>query len=162
MLVSKDYKYLPMTLDPSVSSSVAYVYSNGDTHMLLFYQICTVNMTYNVRTKIISLEVSGITTVGAKVYMFFGDGYVILNADENGVVKNEGFVLTESGAISLCNSAFDYLPMILEPSMDNSLGELYTYEDMTMLIVSSAGTYNLYYNLNTGIVLLESVTTDTE
>ena len=41
MLVSKDYKYLPMTLDPSVSSSVAKVYSNGDTHMLLFYQIFT-------------------------------------------------------------------------------------------------------------------------
>ena len=119
-------------------------------------------MTYNVHTGIISLEISGITTAGAKVYMFYDGGYVTINADENGVIKNEGFVLKESGAIYLCNSSFDYLPMTLEPSMDTSLGELYTYEDMTMLIVKSAGTYNLSYNLNTGIVLLEAATIDPE
>jgi hypothetical protein len=47
--------------------------------------------------------------------------------------------------------------MILDPAMDTSLGSLYESDDITMLIINGAGTYNLYYNLTTNVVLLEAV-----
>ena len=47
--------------------------------------------------------------------------------------------------------------MVLDPEMDTTLASLYEYEGTTMLIINGAGTYNLYYNLTTNVVLLEAV-----
>ena len=55
------------------------------------------------------------------------------------------------------DAAYENLPMVLDPEMDTTLASLYEYEGTTMLIINGAGTYNLYYNLTTNVVLLEAV-----
>ena len=143
-----------MTLDPASDSSIATVYS---ANMLFFYKTGTANIVYNVNTGIISVEMTDISLAGAKVYMYLSGTTTTLTANESGIVTYEGLVIESSSSILLTDSAFEYLPMILDPAMDTSLGSLYESDDVTMLIINGAGTYNLYYNLTTTVVLLEAV-----
>ena len=89
--------------------------------------------------------------------MYLSGTNTTLTANESGIVTYEGLVIESSSSILLTDSAFEYLPMILDPAMDTSLGSLYESGDITMLIINGAGTYNLYYNLTTNVVLLEAV-----
>ena len=150
--LDKSYNYLSMTLDPASDSSIAKVYN---ANMLFFYKTGTANIIYNVNTGIISVEMTDVSLAGAKVYMYLSGTNTTLTANESGIVTYEGLVIESSSSILLTDSAFEYLPMILDPAMDTSLGSLYEYDDTTMLIINGAGTYNLYYNLTTNIVLLE-------
>ncbi len=152
--LDKSYNYLPMTLDPASDSSIAKVSS---ANMLFFYKTGTANIIYNVNTGIISVEMTDISLAGAKVYMYLSGTTTTLTANESGIVSYEGLVIESSSSILLTGSAFEYLPMILDPAMDTSLGSLYESDDVTMLIINGAGTYNLYYNLTTNVVLLEAV-----
>ena len=152
--LDKSYNYLSMTLDPASDSSIATVYG---ANMLFFYKTGTANIIYNVNTGIISVEMTDVSLAGAKVYMYLSGTNTTLTANESGIVTYEGLVIESSSSILLTDSAFEYLPMILDPAMDTSLGSLYESDDMTMLIINGAGTYNLYYNLTTNVVLLEAV-----
>lgn len=152
--LDKSYNYLSMTLDPASDSSIAKVYS---ANMLFFYKTGTANIIYNVNTGIISVEMTDVSLAGSKVYMYLSGTNTTLTANESGIVTYEGLVIESSSSILLTDSAFEYLPMILDPAMDTSLGSLYESDDMTMLIINGAGTYNLYYNLTTNVVLLEAV-----
>ena len=152
--LDKSYNYLSMTLDPASDSSIAKVSS---ANMLFFYKTGTANIIYNVNTGIISVEMTDISLAGAKVYMYLDGTTTTLTANESGIVTYEGLVIESSSSILLTDSAFEYLPMILDPAMDTSLGSLYESDDVTMLIINDAGTYNLYYNLTTNVVLLEAV-----
>ena len=149
---------LPIILDDSVSSSIAYVYASDDYYMVFFYKNGKANITYNVYTGIMHIEMTDVTFEGAKVTLFNGGSMTVATSDKDGKVVFEGFELTESGPILLIDGAYENLPMILDPAMDATLATLYEYEGTTMLIINSAGTYNLYYDLTTNIVLLEAVT----
>ena len=153
--LDKSYNYLSMTLDPASDSSIAKVYS---ANMLFFYKTGTANIIYNVNTGIISVEMTDISLAGAKVYMYLNGTTTTLTADESGIITYEGLIIESSSSILLTDSAFEYLPMILDPAMDTSLGSLYESGDMTMLIINGAGTYSLKYDLSTGVVLLETMT----
>ena len=149
-----DYDYLPITLDGSVSSSVASVYVSDGCYMLFFYKNGTANITYNVNTGIMHIEMTSVTLEGTKVTLFNGGSTISAYADAEGNVLFESFVMEESGSILLVDSAYEYLPMVLDPAMDTSLGSIYEYGGTTMLIINAAGTYTLKYNLSTGVVLL--------
>ena len=151
------YEYLPIILDETVSSSIASVYVSDDCYMLFFYKNGTVNITYNVYTGIMHIEMTSVTLEGAKVVLFNNGSMTNAYSDADGNVVFERFVLEESGSIILMDGAYQYLPMVLDPAMDMSLGSLYTSGDITMLIINGAGTYSLKYNLSTGVVLLEAV-----
>ena len=103
------------------------------------------------------IEMTSVTLEGAKVVLFNNGSMTNAYSDADGNVVFERFVLEKSGSIILMDAAYEYLPMILDPAMDTSLGSLYEYDDTTMLIINGAGTYNLYYNLTTNVVLLEAV-----
>ena len=81
----------------------------------------------------------------------------VLTSRADGNVTFESFVLETSSSIILMDGGYNYLPMVLDPTMDTSLASLYESGDITMLIINGAGTYNLYYNLTTNVVLLEAV-----
>jgi hypothetical protein len=152
--LDKSYNYLSMTLDPASDSTIANVYG---ANMLFFNKTGTANIVYNVNTGIISVEMTDVSLAGAKVYMYLSGTTTTLTANESGIVTYKGLVIESSSSILLTDSAFEYLPVILDPTMDTSLGSLYTSGDITMLIINGAGTYNLYYNLTTNVVLLEAV-----
>ena len=151
------YEYLPIILDETVSSSIASVYISDDCYMLFFYKNGTVNITYNVYTGIMHIEMTSVTLEGAKVVLFNNGSMTNAYSDADGNVVFERFVLEESGPIILNDAAYENLPMVLDPEMDTTLASLYEYEGTTMLIINGAGTYNLYYNLTTNVVLLEAV-----
>ena len=151
------YEYLPIILDETVSSSIASVYISDDYYMLFFYKNGTVNITYNVYTGIMHIEMTSVTLEGAKVVLFNNGSMTNAYSDADGNVVFERFVLEESGSIILNDAAYENLPMVLDPEMDTTLASLYEYEGTTMLIINGAGTYNLYYNLTTNVVLLEAV-----
>ena len=151
------YEYLPIILDETVSSSIASVYISDDYYMLFFYKNGTVNITYNVYTGIMHIEMTSVTLEGAKVVLFNNGSMTNAYSDADGNVVFERFVLEESGSIILMDAAYENLPMVLDPEMDTTLASLYEYEGTTMLIINGAGTYNLYYNLTTNVVLLEAV-----
>ena len=151
------YEYLPIILDETVSSSIASVYITDDYYMLFFYKNGTVNITYNVYTGIMHIEMTSVTLEGAKVVLFNNGSMTNAYSDADGNVVFERFVLEESGSIILMDGAYENLPMVLDTEMDTTLASLYEYEGTTMLIINGAGTYNLYYNLTTNVVLLEAV-----
>ena len=97
---------------------------------------------------------TSVTLEGTKVTLFNGGSTISAYADAEGNVLFESFVMEESGSILLVDSAYEYLPMVLDPAMDTSLGSIYEYGGTTMLIINAAGTYTLKYNLSTGVVLL--------
>ncbi|MBR2646630.1 MAG: hypothetical protein IKD47_03640 [Clostridia bacterium] len=154
-ILDKSYDYLPLTLDASVSASVAQVYSGN---MLFFYKNGTANMTYNVNTGVIFVEMASTSLVGAKVYLYYSGNNTNATADENGKVTFENIVFTERGTIMLTDSAFEYLSMTLDSTMDSTLASVAEYGGIPTLIVNSAGTYNVHYDLATGVILLEIVT----
>jgi len=151
------YEYLPIILDETVSSSIASVYISDDYYMLFFYKNGTVNITYNVYTGIMHIEMTSVTLEGAKVVLFNNGSMTNAYSDADGNVVFERFVLEDRGSIILNDAAYENLPMVLDPEMDTTLASLYEYEGTTMLIINGAGTYNLYYNLTTNVVLLEAV-----
>ncbi|MBQ7391009.1 MAG: hypothetical protein IJW02_07910 [Clostridia bacterium] len=157
LMKTLDYEYLPIILDETVSSSIASVYISDDYYMLFFYKNGTVNITYNVYTGIMHIEMTSVTLEGAKVVLFNNGSMTNAYSDADGNVVFERFVLEKSGSIILMDAAYEYLPIVLDPEMDTTLASLYEYEGTTMLIINGAGTYNLYYNLTTNVVLLEAV-----
>ena len=154
-ILDKSYNYLPLTLDASVSPSVAQIISGN---MLFFYKNGTANMTYNVKTGVISVELTSISIAGSKVYLYYSGTNTNATADENGKVTFENIVFTAKGTIMLTDSAFEYLSMTLDPAMDSSVASVTEYDGTPVLIVNAAGTYNIHYDLTTGVILLEVVT----
>ena len=153
-ILDKSYNYLHLTLDASVSSSVAQIYSGN---MLFFYKNGTANMTYNVNTGVIFVEMASTSLAGAKVYLYYSGNNTNATADENGKVTFENIVFTERGTIMLTDSAFEYLSMTLDPGVDSTLASVTDYGGIPTLIVNSVGTYKIHYDLATGIILLEVV-----
>ena len=152
-IFDKSYNSLPLTLDAAVSSSVALVRDN----ILFFYKNGTANMTYNVKTGVIFVEMSSVSLAGSKVYLFYSSTNINASADENGVVTFENIVFTDRGTIMLTDSAFEYLAMTLDPAMDTAIGSVVDYGGIPTLIINSAGTYNICYDLKTGVILVEKV-----
>lgn len=153
-ILDKSYNYLPLTLDASVSTSVARIYSGN---MLFFSKNGTVNMTYNVNTGVIFVEMASTSLTGAKVYMFYSGSNTNATSDENGKIVFENITFTDRGTIILADSAFEYLPMALDSTMDETLASVTEYDGIPTLIINSAGTYNIYYDLNTGVILVEAM-----
>ena len=152
-IFDKSYNSLPLTLDAEVSSSVALVRDN----ILFFYKNGRANMTYNVKTGVIFVEMSSVSLAGSKVYLFYSSTNINASADENGVVTFENIVFTDRETIRLTDSAIEYLAMTLDPAMDTAIGSVVDYGGMPTLIINSAGTYNIRYDLKTGVILVEKV-----
>ena len=95
----------------------------------------------------------------SEIYIYT-DEELPLIPDENGDVFYNGLSVTASSCIMIFDARNSPLPIILDDSMDKSLVDLTVYGDYYYAYPTKEGTYNLRYNVYTGILYLEYVSDD--
>ena len=154
-ILDSDYEDLPVSFDPSVDTSLAKLHSGYN--MFSFVWNCKADLTYNVETGVLSLDIYDVNYADALVYLMHSSTYEEIYSDEDGIITKR-FEFTESSNVSVCNSAFEPLPMILHEGSDSSLLTVMTYKDGNMLYIPNAGVYDFTYDLNSKIFTFEAVT----
>ena len=153
-IMDSDYEDLPVNFDPSVDTSLAKLHSAYN--MVSFVWNCKADLTYNVETGVLSLDIYDVNYADALVYLMHGSTYEEIYSDEDGIITKR-FEFTESSNVNVCNSAFEALPMILHEGSDSSLLTVMTYKDGNMLYIPNAGVYDFTYDLNSKIFTFEAV-----
>jgi len=98
------------------------------------------------------------TETAADVLMMLDGEFIYLYKDSDGVVYYENFAAeVNTGITFMSGDGLSYYSIILDSEMDSSL--LRTYEDSGISVVyfMKAGTYNLAYNVETGVLSITSV-----
>ena len=149
------YERLPVSFDPSVDTSLAKLKSSYN--MFSFVWNCKADLTYNVETGVLMIDIYDVTYANALVYLFYGDTYEEAYSDGDGIVTKR-FEFSASANIYIDNSAFETLPMILHEDSDRSLVTVMTFGEGSMLYIPNAGIYDLTYDLNSKIFTFEAVT----
>ena len=99
----------------------------------------------------------------ADVYMYVDGEFVPLLKGTGGGVVYEGFVADTSTNIMFTDNTYTkYLPITLDSQTNPSIARVFEYGGMSMLYFNKAGTYNLSYNVETGVLSITSVGGDEE
>lgn len=94
----------------------------------------------------------------ADVYMYLDGNFVPLLKDADGVVTYEGLVADTSTNIMFTDNTYTtYLPITLDSQTNSSIAHVIQSNGMSMLFFDKAGTYNLAYNVETGVLSITSV-----
>lgn len=94
----------------------------------------------------------------ADVYMYLDGKFVPLLKDTDGIVTYEGLVADANDYLTFFDGAkTKYLPITLDSNTDSTIAHVMTSEGLDMLFFDKAGTYNLAYNVETGVLSITSV-----
>ncbi|MBQ9710378.1 MAG: hypothetical protein IJV67_07140, partial [Clostridia bacterium] len=93
----------------------------------------------------------------AEINLYAGDKSFTLVPDEKGNVFCEGFESKTYHAISLTDSRFSPLPIILDETMEKGLVDLTVSGEYYLAYPTKEGIYNLRYNVYTNVLFLECV-----
>lgn len=96
-------------------------------------------------------------------YIYCDVGFVALTKDANNVVTYEGLVAEANDYVTFFDGTkTKYLPITLDSNTDSTLAHIMTSEGLDMLFFDKAGTYNIAYNVETGVLSITSVGGDTD
>ncbi|MBR2381079.1 MAG: hypothetical protein IKA84_01105 [Clostridia bacterium] len=96
-------------------------------------------------------------------YIYCDNGFVALTMDANSTVSYEGFVAEANDYVTFFDGTkTEYLSITLDSNTDSTLAHVMTSEGLDMLFFDKAGTYNLAYNIDTGVLSITSVGGDTD
>jgi len=99
----------------------------------------------------------------ADVYMYLDGKFVPLLKDTDGIVTYEGLVAEANDYLTFFDGAkTKYFPITLDSNTDSTIAHVMTSEGLDMLFFDKAGTYNLAYNIDTGVLSITSVGGDTD
>ena len=91
-------------------------------------------------------------------YIYCDVGFVALTKDANSTVSYEGLVAEANDFITFFDGTkTQYLSITLDSNTDSTNAHVITSEGLDMLFFDKAGTYNLAYNLDTGVLSITSV-----
>ena len=94
----------------------------------------------------------------ADVYMYLDGEFVPLLKDAEGVVTYEGLAADASTNIIFTDNTYtNYLPITLDSNTDSTVAHVFVYGGMSMLYFDKAGTYDLAYNVETGILSITAI-----
>ena len=98
----------------------------------------------------------------ADVYMLLnGEDFVSLYKNEDGIVTYEGLVAEIDTRFMLMDNTYTtYFPITLDEQTDTSIAHIFEVSGMGMLYFDKAGTYNLVYNVETGVLSITSASGD--
>lgn len=97
------------------------------------------------------------------INMYLDGNFVPLLKDADGVVTYEGLVADTSTNIMFTdNTCTTYLPITLDSQTDSAIAHVVENGGMSMLSFDKAGTYNLSYNVGTGVLSIASVGGDSQ
>ena len=95
-------------------------------------------------------------------YIYCDVGFVALTKNANSVVTYEGLVAEANDYITFFDGTkTEYLSITLDSNTDSTIAHVMTSEGLDMLFFDKAGTYNLAYNIDTGVLSITSVGGDT-
>ena len=96
-------------------------------------------------------------------YIYCDGGFVALTMDANNTVSYEGLVAEANDYITFFDGTkTKYLSITLDSNTDSTIAHVMTSEGLDMLFFDKAGTYNLAYNIDTGVLSITSVGGDTD
>jgi hypothetical protein len=96
-------------------------------------------------------------------YIYCDVGFVALTKDANNMVTYEGFVAEANDYLTFFDGTkTKYLSITLDSNTDSTIAHVMTSEGLDMLFFDKAGTYNLAYNIDTGVLSITSVGGDTD
>lgn len=99
----------------------------------------------------------------ADVYMYLDGEFIPLLKDAEGIVTYEGLVADTSTNIMFTDNTYTtYLPITLDSQTNASIAHIIQSNGMSMLYFDKAGTYNLSYDVETGVLSITSVGGDDE
>ena len=99
----------------------------------------------------------------ADVYMYLDGEFVPLLKDADGVLTYEGLVADTSTNIMFTDNTYTtYLPITLDSQTNASIAHVIQSGSLSMLFFDKAGTYNLAYNIDTGVLSITSVGGDND
>ena len=91
-------------------------------------------------------------------YIYCDVGFVALTKDANNMVTYEGLVAEANDYLTFFDGTkTKYLPITLDSNTDSTIAHVMTSEGLDMLFFDKAGTYNLAYNVETGVLSITSV-----
>ena len=91
-------------------------------------------------------------------YIYCDVGFVALQMDENRMVSYEGLVAKANDYVTFFDGTkTKYLSITLDSNTDSTIAHVMTAEGLDMLFFDKAGTYNLAYNIDTGVLSITSV-----
>ena len=91
-------------------------------------------------------------------YIYCDVGFVALTKDDNNMVTYEGLVAEANDYLTFFDGTkTKYLPIALDSNTDSTIAHVMTSEGLDMLFFDKAGTYNLAYNVETGVLSITSV-----
>lgn len=94
----------------------------------------------------------------SEICMYLDGSFVPLLKDADGVVTYEGLVADTSTNIMFTDNTYTtYLPITLDSQTNSSIAHVGESNGMSMLLFDKAGTYNLAYNVETGVLSITSV-----
>lgn len=99
----------------------------------------------------------------ADVLMMLGGEFIYLDKDSDGMIYHENFAAEFNTSITfMSGDGLSYYPIILDSEMDSSLLRTYEANGISVVYFTKAGTYNLAYNVETGVLFITSVGGDNE
>ena len=99
----------------------------------------------------------------ADVLMMLGGEFIYLDKDSDGMIYHENFAAEFNTSITfLSGDGLSYYPIILDSEMDSSLLRTYESGGISIVYFTKAGTYNLAYNVETGVLSITSIGGDNE
>ena len=94
----------------------------------------------------------------ADVLMMLGGEFIYLDKDSDGMIYHENFAAELNTSITfMSGDGLSYYPIILDSEMDSSLLRTYESGGISIVYFTKAGTYNLAYNVETGVLFITSV-----
>ena len=91
-------------------------------------------------------------------YIYCDVGFVALTMDANSTVSYEGLVAEANDYVTFFDGTkTKYLSITLDSNTDSTIAHVITSEGLDMLFFDKAGTYNLAYNIDTGVLSITSV-----
>jgi len=99
----------------------------------------------------------------ADVYMYLDGNFIPLTKGTDNLVTYEGLVADAYTNIMFTNSSYTvYLPITISSETDSSYAHIIESSGINMLFFDKAGTYNLSYNTETGVLNIVSTSLDEE
>jgi hypothetical protein len=94
----------------------------------------------------------------ADVLMMLGGEFIYFDKDSDGMIYHENFAAEFNTSITfMSGDGLSYYPIILDSEMDSSLLRTYEANGISVVYFTKAGTYNLAYNVETGVLSITSV-----
>ena len=99
----------------------------------------------------------------ADVLMMLDGEFIYLDKDSDGMIYYEKFAAEFNTSITfMSGDGLSYYPITLDGEMDSSLLRMYESGGISIVYFMKAGTYNLAYNVETGVLFITSVGGDNE